>query len=111
MTVHFETEGPVAIVTIDRPAVANAVDRVTADALVAADDHQAVRSYLRLRQRNLAWALFAANALIAASGLSHPNGDLYLVALACLVLIYDRSRFGWRYLAISAIGRRPRSSP
>ena len=36
MTVHFETEGPVAIVTIDRPAVANAVDRATADALVAA---------------------------------------------------------------------------
>src|SRR5260370_38158303 len=36
MTVHFETEGPVAIVTIDRPAVANAVDRETANALVAA---------------------------------------------------------------------------
>ena len=36
MTVHFEADGSVAIVTIDRPAVANAVDRETANALVAA---------------------------------------------------------------------------
>jgi enoyl-CoA hydratase len=33
MTVHYETEGPVAVVTIDRPDVANAVDRRTAEAL------------------------------------------------------------------------------
>jgi enoyl-CoA hydratase len=36
MAVHYETDGPVAIVTIDRPEVANAVDRPTADELVAA---------------------------------------------------------------------------
>src|SRR5690242_10944190 len=36
MSVHFETDGPVAVVTIDRPDVANAVDRPTADALVGA---------------------------------------------------------------------------
>ena len=36
MTVHFETDGPVAIVTIDRPDARNAVDRPTADALVDA---------------------------------------------------------------------------
>jgi enoyl-CoA hydratase len=30
MTVHFDTDGPVAIVTIDRPEVANAVDGPTA---------------------------------------------------------------------------------
>ena len=29
-TVHFETDGPVAIVTIDRPEVRNAVDGPTA---------------------------------------------------------------------------------
>ncbi len=34
--VHFECDGPVAVVTIDRPDVANAIDRPTADALVAA---------------------------------------------------------------------------
>jgi enoyl-CoA hydratase len=34
--VRFETDGPVAIVTIDRPAVRNAVDRPTAEALAEA---------------------------------------------------------------------------
>lgn len=35
-TVRYEVEGPVAIVTIDRPEVRNAVDRPTADALASA---------------------------------------------------------------------------
>jgi enoyl-CoA hydratase/carnithine racemase len=34
--VHYETDGPVAIVTLDRPDAANAVDRPTADELTAA---------------------------------------------------------------------------
>ena len=38
MPVHFEADGPVAIVTIDRPEARNAVDRPTADALVDACD-------------------------------------------------------------------------
>jgi enoyl-CoA hydratase len=36
MSIHYEVDGPVAIVTIDRPDVANAIDRPTAEALVAA---------------------------------------------------------------------------
>jgi enoyl-CoA hydratase len=36
MTVHYDVEGPVAVVTIDRPDARNAVDRPTAEALVAA---------------------------------------------------------------------------
>ena len=36
MTVHYETDGAVAIVTLDRPEVANAIDRPTAEELVAA---------------------------------------------------------------------------
>ena len=36
MTVNYETDGPVAVVTIDRPDVANAVDRPTAEALADA---------------------------------------------------------------------------
>ncbi|GBD24633.1 Short-chain-enoyl-CoA hydratase [bacterium HR29] len=36
MTVRYETQGPIAIVTIDRPEVRNAVDRPTAEALAAA---------------------------------------------------------------------------
>jgi enoyl-CoA hydratase len=36
MAVHYKTDGPVAVVTIDRPEVANAIDRPTAGELVAA---------------------------------------------------------------------------
>jgi len=36
MTVHYETDGPVAVVTLDRPEVRNAVDGPTADALAEA---------------------------------------------------------------------------
>ena len=36
MSVHYETDGPVAVVTIDRPEVANAVDRPTAEVLADA---------------------------------------------------------------------------
>ena len=36
MAVHYETDGPVAVLTLDRPDVANAIDRPTAEELVAA---------------------------------------------------------------------------
>jgi enoyl-CoA hydratase len=36
MTIHYELGGAVAVVTIDRPEVANAIDRPTADALAGA---------------------------------------------------------------------------
>jgi enoyl-CoA hydratase len=36
MAIHYDTDGPVAVVTIDRPDVANAVDRPTAEALADA---------------------------------------------------------------------------
>jgi enoyl-CoA hydratase len=36
MTVRYDTDGPIAVVTLDRPEVANAIDRPTADALADA---------------------------------------------------------------------------
>ena len=36
MPIHYEIDGPVAVITIDRPDVANAVDRPTAEALADA---------------------------------------------------------------------------
>jgi enoyl-CoA hydratase len=36
MTIHFKADGPLAIITIDRPEVANAIDRPTATALANA---------------------------------------------------------------------------
>ena len=34
--IRYETDGPVAVITIDRPEVANAIDRPTAEALADA---------------------------------------------------------------------------
>ena len=48
MTVHYDVDGPVVVITLDRPEARNAVDRPTADALVDAcsrfegDDNLAV---------------------------------------------------------------------
>jgi enoyl-CoA hydratase len=48
MPIHYDSDGPVAIVTIDRPEVANAIDRPTAEELAGAfrrfdaDDERAV---------------------------------------------------------------------
>jgi enoyl-CoA hydratase len=36
VAIHYDTEGPIAVVTIDRPEVANAIDRPTAEALADA---------------------------------------------------------------------------
>jgi enoyl-CoA hydratase len=36
MAVHYETDGPVAVITLDRREVANAIDRPTAEELVSA---------------------------------------------------------------------------
>ncbi len=36
MSVHYDPDGPIVVVTIDRPEVANAIDRPTAEALAAA---------------------------------------------------------------------------
>src|SRR5437764_13327553 len=36
MSIHYEADGPVVVVTIDRPEVANAIDRPTAEALADA---------------------------------------------------------------------------
>ena len=36
MSVHFDPDGPIVVITIDRPEVANAIDRPTAEQLAAA---------------------------------------------------------------------------
>ncbi|MGH9772830.1 MAG: hypothetical protein ACRD4Q_14215 [Candidatus Acidiferrales bacterium] len=59
-------------------------------------------AYLYLREKSLNWALFVANAFIAASGLTHPNGLLHFFGLLTLVLWYDRRRLSLSRLAIAA---------
>lgn len=58
--------------------------------------------YAELRERNLSLAMLAANACMAASGLTHPNGIYHLLALVALVLWWDRRRLGFLPIAAAA---------
>ncbi|MGE5184576.1 MAG: ArnT family glycosyltransferase [Acidobacteriota bacterium] len=58
--------------------------------------------YLSLRDRSMAWALVAANAAIAAAGLSHPLGILYLLGLLVLV-VRDRHRLDVRTVLLATV--------
>jgi enoyl-CoA hydratase len=62
MSVHFEADGPVAVVTIDRPDVANAVDRPTADELVSAFERFDAEDSLRVAILTGAHGKFSAGA-------------------------------------------------
>ena len=59
-------------------------------------------AYLGLRPRRLSLALFVSNALIAASGLTHPNGILYLASLLFLVWSFDRQNVKWIHIGSAA---------
>jgi Dolichyl-phosphate-mannose-protein mannosyltransferase len=59
--------------------------------------------YLTLRERSLGAALLLSNAAIAASGLSHPLGIVYLFGLALLVLARDRPRLDCRRLGLALV--------
>ncbi len=63
-----------------------------------------ILAYLILRERSLGWAMVVANAFVAASGLTHPNGGIVIGAgLLALVLWLDRSRIGWRLAALAIL--------
>jgi hypothetical protein len=59
-------------------------------------------SYLYWRETNRHRAIFVANLLVAASGLTHPNGIFHFVALIAMVLVLDRRVLSWTHLAIGA---------
>lgn len=61
-------------------------------------------AYLSLRERNLTRAVVAGQTLIAACGLTHPNGGVpFFLGLLFLTLYFDRARLNWRHLALAAI--------
>jgi hypothetical protein len=60
-------------------------------------------AYLNWRETHFYRALFAGNLLVAASGLTHPNGIFHFLGLLVLVLWFDRRRVGWRALAAFAL--------
>lgn len=73
------------------------------DTMVATLGFGAYLAYLALRERNLGWAVVCSHSLVVFSGLTHPNGVFYLVGLLFLMWYYDRSRLGWKQLALMTI--------
>ncbi len=73
MTVRTETDGPVTVVTIDRPEVRNAVDRSTAEALTSAFLAFANDPEQRVAVLTGADGTFCAGADLQALAAGHPN--------------------------------------
>ena len=72
------------------------------DMMCAALGVGGLAAYVCLREQNLKMAILAGNACIAASGLTHPMGLGYLVALVVLVVYFDHSRIRLKHLALAA---------
>lgn len=72
------------------------------DMMCAALNFSAFAAYLRLRERNVSFAIFAGNALVALSGITHPNGVLGFAGLTFLSLYYDRRNINRRHAMLAA---------
>jgi 4-amino-4-deoxy-L-arabinose transferase-like glycosyltransferase len=73
------------------------------DMMCAALGCAGLAAYLSLRENQLSWAFFVSQALIAASGMTHPNGLLYFMALLVMILWFDRGRLLPRHFGIAVI--------
>jgi hypothetical protein len=68
------------------------------DMMCGALGSAALASYLMWREQHLGGVLWIANALLALSVFTHPNGAWFAVALFAFLWVYDRRRLGWRDL-------------
>jgi len=73
------------------------------DMMNAALGMAGLADYLCWRERHLPVAVLAGHSLVCASGLTHPNGILYLASLLFLMIYFDRGRFSWRSWALAAV--------
>ena len=74
------------------------------DMMSAALGAAGLAAYLCLRERDFKWAIFASQSLVAACGLTHPNGGVaFFVGLLFLTLYFDRARLRWQHLGLAAI--------
>ena len=71
------------------------------DIMSAALGFAALAVYLVWRERNLMWAVFLSQCLVAASGLTHPNALMAFFGLIFLTLYLDFRRLGLRYIAVA----------
>jgi 4-amino-4-deoxy-L-arabinose transferase-like glycosyltransferase len=81
--------------------VGSAVGRT--DMMCAALGAAALGSYVSLRQKHLLGAIVISQALVAASGMTHPNGLLYFAGLLLTTLWLDGSRIRKRHLVVAAL--------
>src|SRR5262249_27449057 len=58
--------------------------------------------YSSLRERNLLWAMLLGHLSVAAAAFTHPNGILFFAGLMLLMIILDRKRIRFTYLAASS---------
>ncbi|MBI2680881.1 MAG: hypothetical protein HYX25_07745 [Candidatus Solibacter usitatus] len=72
------------------------------DAMCAGLGWAGCAAFVCLRERSLGMAIFAGNALVAASSFTHPCGALYFVALAAITIYCERRGLGWREVALAA---------
>ena len=73
------------------------------DMMCAALGYAGFATYLTLRQRSLKAAILASNGLIVLSGLTHPNGVLYLAGLILITLYFDRRSLSAEHVAIAIV--------
>jgi hypothetical protein len=91
-----------ALIATDFTFVTNAATG-RMDMMCAALGFAGLAAYLALRECNLVGAMLAGNALVAASGLTHPCGIMPFVGLWFLVFYFDRARLkGW-LVAVAAV--------
>jgi 4-amino-4-deoxy-L-arabinose transferase-like glycosyltransferase len=73
------------------------------DMMCAALGCAALASYMCLREKNLAGAVIVSQTLVATSGMTHPNGLVYFIALLVVSFWWDRGRLSLRYVGLAAI--------
>ena len=73
------------------------------DMMSAALGFAGLAIYLRLRERRLTLAVLLSNALVVASGLTHPMGLLPFLGLIFLAVCFDRKRLGLKQVAVALV--------
>jgi len=91
-----------SLIAVDKAFIHSAADG-RPDMMSAALSVAAVASYLGLRQRKLGIAIFASQALLAASIFTHPIGGIGIFAIIFLAVYFDRNRLRWRHLIFAAL--------
>jgi hypothetical protein len=73
------------------------------DMMCAALGCAGLASYLCLRERNLSRAVLLSQTFVVASGMTHPNGLIYLLALLVTSVWFDRGRLLLRHVGLAVI--------